>query len=252
MKRLLHTLWLLGFPAALQAQEVPEAPADGTARRYAVELIIFEYRQVDSPGTEVFLPELIDPELTGDAGSGPEFGEVPTPAPQAADALPEASEYRLLSDDELALRDTRRMLSRLEAYEPLMHFGWVQEAVPDAESAPLPLQRFGTPPEGLEGTVFLNLSRFLHLGIDLSLAADESRAPAPAIPELGDGRSDGRPANHAAAPRYAPLRYEIEETRIMKSGETRYYDHPHFGVIARVTRIDEAEGPAGVPQDESP
>jgi hypothetical protein len=248
MKRLLHTLWLVWVPAALQAQEVAEAPADGTARRYAVELIIFKYQEVDSPGTEVFLPEPIDPELLDDTGSGPEFGDAATPAPPAADPLPEEFRYHLLSDDELALRDTRLMLSRLQAYEPLMHFGWVQEAVPDAETAPLPLQRFGTPPEGLEGTVSLNLSRFLHLGVDLSLAADESRAPAPAIPELSGGRS----ADDSAAPRYAPLRYEIDETRIMKSGETRYYDHPHFGVIARVTRIDQAEGPTGGGQDGPP
>jgi hypothetical protein len=245
MKRLLHTLWLIGLAAALQAQEVPEAPADGTARRYAVELIIFKYLEMESPGTEVFLPERIDPELIDNTGSVPEVGDTTTAAPDTADPLPEEFQYRLLLDDELALKDTERMLSRLQAYRPLMHFGWVQEAVPDAAAPTLALERFGTPPAGLEGTVSLSLSRFLHLGVDLSLAADESRrTPAPAIPERTGGRPDARPVDGSDDARYAPLRYEIEETRIMKSGETRYYDHPHFGVIARVTRIEEPGVPA--------
>jgi hypothetical protein len=244
MKRLLHTLWLVWLTLALQAQEVPEAPADGTARRYAVEFIIFKYREMESPGTEVFVPERIDPELIDNTGSVPEFGDT-TAAPDAADPLPEAFRYRMLRDDELALKDTERMLSRLQAYEPLMHFGWVQESVPDAAAPALALERFGTPPEGLEGTVSLSLSRFLHLGVDLSLAADESRRPpAPAIPERTGAPPDAQPVDDGMPVRYAPLRYQISETRIMKSGETRYYDHPHFGVIARVTRIEDAEVPA--------
>jgi hypothetical protein len=245
MKRLLHTLWLLWLPAALQAQEAPEAPADGTARRYAVELIIFKYLEMESPGTEVFLPQRIDPELIDNTGSVPEFGDTTAAAAAAADPLPKEFQYRMLRDDELALKDTERMLSRLQAYRPLMHFGWVQEAVPDAAAPALALERFGTPPAGLEGTVSLSLSRFLHLGVDLALAADPSRRPpAAAIPESTGARPDGRPVDDGNAVRYAPLRYEISETRIMKSGETRYYDHPHFGVIARVTRIDDAGVPA--------
>jgi hypothetical protein len=33
-----------------------------------------------------------------------------------------------------------------------------------------------------------------------------------------------------------PVRYRIAEDRIMKTGETRYFDHPRFGVIAKVTK----------------
>ena len=39
----------------------------------------------------------------------------------------------------------------------------------------------------------------------------------------------------------APIFYRIQENRIIKNGEIRYFDHPKFGVIAKVTRIEEPE-----------
>jgi hypothetical protein len=37
------------------------------------------------------------------------------------------------------------------------------------------------------------------------------------------------------------VRYRIQENRIVKNGEIRYFDHPKFGVIAKVTRVEVAE-----------
>jgi hypothetical protein len=39
--------------------------------------------------------------------------------------------------------------------------------------------------------------------------------------------------------------YRIREDRIVRNNEVRYYDHPKFGVIARITRIEE-ESPEDV------
>jgi hypothetical protein len=228
----------LALAAAAAAQE---SPADGeaeTGRRYAVEVIIFEYTEPDSVGTEVFVPERLPDEADADPLGAEAFTDVPAtdpaPVPGAEPGL------RPLGEDELAMTDMRNMLVRLQAYEPLMHFGWVQETVPDTVSRPLPLELFGTPPGGLAGTLSLSLSRFLHLAVDLTLAADEPymppRPPAALPAEAGE---DGTALPQASqAPRYAPLEYALAETRIIRSGETRYYDHPRFGVIARVTRAD--------------
>jgi hypothetical protein len=43
----------------------------------------------------------------------------------------------------------------------------------------------------------------------------------------------------------APVRYRIFEDRIFKSGDLRYFDHPKFGVLAKITRVEE-------PGDEEP
>ncbi len=40
-----------------------------------------------------------------------------------------------------------------------------------------------------------------------------------------------------------PVYYRISEDRILRNGEVRYYDHPKFGLLAKVTRV-EAEAPA--------
>ncbi|MGB5689254.1 MAG: CsiV family protein, partial [Woeseiaceae bacterium] len=37
------------------------------------------------------------------------------------------------------------------------------------------------------------------------------------------------------------VRYRIQENRILKSGELRYYDHPKFGLLAAVIRIEEED-----------
>ena len=37
----------------------------------------------------------------------------------------------------------------------------------------------------------------------------------------------------------SPVRYRIQEDRILRSGELRYFDHPKFGVLARITRVEE-------------
>jgi hypothetical protein len=38
-----------------------------------------------------------------------------------------------------------------------------------------------------------------------------------------------------------PVYYRIQENRILKNGELRYFDHPKFGVLAKVTRVEEEE-----------
>ena len=38
-----------------------------------------------------------------------------------------------------------------------------------------------------------------------------------------------------------PVRYRIQENRILKNGELRYFDHPKFGVLAKVTRVEDEE-----------
>jgi hypothetical protein len=40
-----------------------------------------------------------------------------------------------------------------------------------------------------------------------------------------------------------PVFYRISEDRILRSGELRYYDHPKFGLLAKVTRVEEEEEP---------
>ena len=155
---------------------------------------------------------------------------------------PDGPEFVLHPDEDLNMTDVASRLERLDVYRPIMHFAWTQVTRPEEETQPIDLQALAEPPEGLQGTFTLYLSRYLHLVIDLSL---EQRAgledpiaiddPPPAV--FGDSRS-GASLDEL---RPAPVRFRIVEDRIFKSGDLRYFDHPKFGVLAQITRVEEPD-----------
>ena len=64
-----------------------------------------------------------------------------------------------------------------------------------------------------------------------------SRAPEPVY----DDRRRGAAMRFSNAPEKTSVFYRIREDRIMRNNEIRYFDHPKFGVIAKVVRIEEAQ-----------
>lgn len=226
--KLLVTFTALLLCSQLGAQEPSvETDTDSKPRRYTVEIIIFSYEENVAVGSEIFVADSVDPNLPGgqnddESDSAPKFGDARTTR-----RMPRF-EFNRLSRDQFTMRDTARMLNRLEAYEPLMHLGWTQTTIPEMETPTISLNRLGRPPSGLSGTLNLYLNRYLHLVVDLALDA-----PASTSPNYSD-----RPVK--------PLQYLISEDRIMKNEEIRYYDHPKYGVIAKVIR-EEPEPESGDP-----
>jgi hypothetical protein len=223
------------FALPLFAQDDPNPGADTEVTRYTAEVIIFRYTQDVSTGSEIFLPDEVEkPELFEDA----------TPVPDTRPAPLPDIELTLLGDDDLGMDEILDRLRRLGAYDPLMHFGWTQATWPEDQTAPLPLRRFARPPAGLDGHLTLYLGRFLHLVVDLQLEASQ---PASAGGRQPPGIGDYESMQDFEAPAAArPIFYRIQEDRILRSGELRYYDHPKFGVLARVTRVeDDEEEPEG-------
>ena len=148
----------------------------------------------------------------------------------------------LLQEDEMQLGNVVDRFELLDAYETLMHFGWTQPTFPEEETPPIDLQLFGEPPPGLAGTVTLYLSRYLHFVVDLALDApadpEEDVFEDDSVPRFGDDR----PSYSDIYQEYVgPVRFRIQDDRILKNGELRYFDHPKFGVLAKVTRVEEPE-----------
>ena len=198
----------LALLAPVAAQDTDDEPE---IRRYAVEVIIFRYAQDVGAGNEIFPPDEPEPIVFGDpmlTDEAVEAVEVPEPPPET-EPLPDIG-FTRMTRDEYELTDMYGRLMRLQAYDPVMHFGWTQATWPNEQTQPISLHRFGRPPANLDGSLTLYLSRFLHLVVDLELGA-----------ETGE-----------------PVYYRIKEDRILRSGELRYYDHPRFGLLARVTRVE--------------
>jgi hypothetical protein len=167
---------------------------------------------------------------------------------------------RVMQPEEFVLNDIYDKLEELNAYTPLLRTAWVQETIAEEETRPINLRRLGGPPLSLDGHVSLYLGRYLHLVLDIAL---EERTPprsngfASADPvnnaRYGDNRVqaendydlDGDLDGFGSPRRTGSVFYRIQEDRIVRNGELRYYDHPRFGAIAKITRIEESEARPG-------
>ncbi len=226
-------LLLLPFLASSVAAQDSLDAEPVEVRRYTVEVIIFAYSQDVSAGSEIFVadPPPFEELLAEDAfdtDKPPEVLEsqpsVELPEPEDDSVTP--YDIVMLDEDNFSLDEVYEHLRRLGAYEPLLHFGWTQGTSPEQKDEPRPLSSFVTPPEGLAGDLNLYLSRYLHLAVNLQLDAATNTQPA----EL---RSDD-----LDQPEQLPVRYRIEEDRIFRNGELRYFDHPRFGVLAKISRVE--------------
>jgi hypothetical protein len=257
----------LAVTAAHAQDEMPLADdAEQELRRYQVEVVIFSYAQDVGVGTEYFPPdepvdgrfgapimleELIDefddPEVDEEAAA-----ESTTEDPADGTEPPEPP-FRLLDEEELTIVDLIDRLDRLAVYEPLMHFGWRQLTFPDEEPVARTLREFGEPPEGLEGSLTLYLGRYVHLLVELELAAPNGVPVEPADDQPVISFADPRGLIEIEEPLTpaAPVFYRMNEDRILKSDDIRYFDHPKFGVIAKMMRIED-EQPEGDDEAQRP
>jgi hypothetical protein len=212
--------------------------------RYEVEVIVFAHRDFD-PTEERFEHAPDGFGATATLREAPLYDETafappaipttpplaqpplePSPLELAATARAEALSIRPLRPEELKLTTEYRKLRAIAAYQPLVHVGWVQPGLPEADSTPVDLGTFGV--INPHGTVRVHLARFLHITLDLTYQGTGS-APAAGV---GDGLDE-----IALAPEY-----RLMTTRSARSTELHYFDHPAFGVLVRVTPVPTQDG----------
>jgi hypothetical protein len=246
MNKLTLCLLSLALPALTHAQDVLDESEEVEIRRYTVEVIIFRYAQDVGVGSEVFLPDApLEPELGDALDLLEELDEQPLlPADGADEAKEETeplpdSELVLLDEESYQLLDAYGRLERLDAYEPLMHFGWTQATWPEEQTEAIPLHLFGRPPAELDGTLKLYLGRYLHLVAELQLQAPGEVIERSAPQSGFNGYSETvDAAGDLVSP---PVFFRINEDRILRNGELRYYDHPKFGMLVTATRVENTE-----------
>ena len=224
---------------------------------YQVEVALFRFTKPDTQGewwrenpglpareqTIALVTETIDPEP--EAASGPL---------RAQDLRP----YHALPGREHRLAGVRRALARSEDYQPLLHVAWRQpglaqkdvravrlsnillqdkaEKQADTEATEAGGMPEYTPPvKVFDGAVRLRKSRFLHLDVDFAWFPETLEQPGLSAPEAEGGRS-----RHAAD--YVRLR----QSRRIKIGQLNYFDHPLFGLIVQVSRLEIAEPDSAV------
>lgn len=256
-------LFLGGVTASAQQDTVNPAPVAEEPAQYTVELIVFAYEDASSAGNEVFTPpEPLPDDPFGDPAAGAELEE----APVFDDRIPRAGtggaaesgplqeiparariELQRLEPEAFRMRDTWRKLQQLDAYRPILHAAWTQTTHEESVSPALPLRALSDPPLGLDGSIRLYQSRFLHLDVDLTLDAggytgeDARRTATDRLVSPGSMAEGAMPDDEPDGFQLPPVRYRITEDRIMRDGDIRYFDHPRFGMLARVTRVPDDE-----------
>ncbi len=233
---------ILAWAAAAQGQSIAESE-DTDYPRFTVEVIIFEYTEEVSVGTERFLPDeppMNDADDPADGGLVFEDTGARVTDRKQPPNLPE-TEFVLHGEDQFTMGDVAARLERLDVYKPVMHFAWTQVTRPEQKTRPIDLQTLAQPPQGLEGSFSLYLSRYLHLVVDLSLERRMGFADPLAIDDSGAEFRDNRGGAGDESGWSAPVHFRISEDRIFKSGDLRYFDHPKFGVLAKITRVEEPD-----------
>jgi len=258
--------------AALET-EPPEEEEE--IRRYTVEMIVFEYAASAVSDNEIFepdeVPEIEDllampPAYYGDPGTNVNadlpvaIDEAEIDAENALELLlPEEPEdeqileefpshilhtqLKVLDPEEHAMQDIYEKLVLLDAYEPIMRAAWTQATYEKDQTLPIRLRRIGNAPLRLDGNLTLYLSRYLHLVVDLTIESEQAQSEERddnGVRYYGDRRSS-RNYGYGYEQETTTIEYNISEDRIFRNGELRYYDHPRFGVLARITRYEEEE-----------
>lgn len=239
---LLPAAALLAGAAFAQAPQPPagEPPLPPT---YEVEILVFANRDFD-PAEERFehapngfdgdaVSTLREPPVFDDTAVTPRVeplapAEPLTPVDPYEVALAEALRVRPLRPEELKLGLEYRKLRAIAAYEPLLHAGWVQPGLPEADTPPFDLKTLGV--VNPRGTVRVHLGTVrLHITLDLTYQASSAAAPS-------QGSSDGLDEILLAP------QYRLTTTRSVRSNELHYFDHPAFGVLVRVTPVPTQDG----------
>ena len=135
-------------------------------------------------------------------------------------------------------------LERLDAYAPLAHLGWIQPARQSGDAVPFKIEAANDGEFHITGSVTLYKKRYIHLQVDLEM---EPTNPAPEAETDSNSRrqsetSFSRERNDRAdrGPLEAldqALVYRLNESRRIRGVDAHYFDHPQFGVIARIKEI---------------
>ena len=266
----------VGVPEALP-DELEAAEEVEEIRHYSVELIVFEYSSTASGGNEIFTPEpdpaYSDDPYPDDFSQSPdgnvndegviEFGDFVQPPDEDIELveLPTLADvgFRYLQPEERTMTAIYEKLDKLDAYKPVLWGGWSQAATGEDTTPIIRLRVLGSLPLNYDGTLTMYLKNYLHLVVDLTMQQqvaavqpiyrqENHRQEKPSY-----GRPDSNVGYDVSLSEMQTFVYRISEDRIFGSGQMRYFDHPKFGVLARINRHEaEMELPDEDPDPDGP
>jgi hypothetical protein len=241
---------------------------------YQVEVIVFDYLKPDLDGELWFenpgLPPLdYTVELVlarpEDSAANPVATPPPVQIPAATARVeppkPPPVPYRMLPLERYRLREDLRRLQLSSAYRPLLHVAWMQPGLGTARARSVHLSRRAgeavtpapdpeptdateaaggadiLPPPApiVDGLVRLRDTNVLLLDVDFAYFPQDFARILALQPGVGEGAVDERLLDSLAD--YVRL----SESKRVLLNELNYFDHPLFGVLVQISRINPVE-----------
>jgi len=218
---------------------------------YSVEIIIFKYFDETTTGNELFIQE----QITLDNNNSKAITENTTTYNLHLDneIFPNTSLYPIyeqdyelteiptnnkilfqaLNKESLTLGVIYNRLNRLRAYEPIIWSGWNQSFQKQEDTSKINLRRLRNTLGEFTGTFELYESMGGKARLSINIEMNEKSTTLPSINEMQITQYDQHDINTDVKKKYA-----LSDDKEMKLDELRYFDHPKFGVIAKIIKKD--------------
>lgn len=215
----------------------PPAPSAAAQRRYLVEVIIFNNLGAISSGGELWHRESLINFEPGMYTTTPADSDATTPPgntnPEISAGETPVDENPVQYTEFKHLEPHLLKLSSDPAYEVVTHVAWTQPLYGRRESIRVPVtwlppkpvvpgQLYTSIKPPVTGSIQVFENRLLFVDIDIS-----NEFPVEA-PDFSTGSLLARP----------PGIYRLQEKRRVKLNEIHYFDHPFFGALVRVSRVE--------------
>jgi hypothetical protein len=238
---------LIVFRHVDQSRTTPEMPAEGSQIRESP-LTLNPADSVDEPfmnRLEAGAPESSGPALIMSRSGVAESAErEPRVSFFLMDPRADYPDFVPIDDSSFELDAVFQRLETLDAYRPLVHLGWIQTTRGAAEAIPYQISIRDRDLDDVTGSITLYRERYLHLELDLMLD--------PAVDEYGTGSDFYTRDIIEQMQATGRNRHKLSESRRIREPSSHYFDHPLFGVIARIEKIvvempSEADGEGRAP-----
>ncbi len=194
------------------------------AKWYQVEMVVFEHLATDTSGEMWNSDDVPDYrntiELVTDASGSNAFKMLPS------------SRYKL--------GGVNKVLKLSSGYRPVYHVAWQQ---PELRKSRAKKVHIKNPDAKINGTVNLRGGHLLHLDLDISYFVDLYTESVTSFTEenISIAGEDVEETEADEEIIMSGTYAQMKETRRIKLNELHYFDHPLFGVIMRVTRLEVEE-----------
>jgi len=194
------------------------------AKWYQVEMVVFEHLTADTSG------ELWN---SDDAPDYPGTIELVTDAGGS-------NAFKMLPSSRYKLGGVNKALKLSSGYRPVYHVAWQQPELTKSRAKKVHIKN---PKAKINGTVNLRGGHLLHLDLNISYFVDLYTESITSFTEenISVAGEDVEETEADEEIIMSGTYAQMKETRRIKLNELHYFDHPLFGVIMRVTRLEVEE-----------